>query len=169
MRPLKANGAHNAIPYLWKLARSTSGEGFYPLEFVEYEPCYRQDARAQVEMIARSHEFLSHIADKLIELAVTDVFGIVSLCSRKPFSIKDDERLLEFTDELTRTLTLEPAPESKVRTMHTTQTLWVFLPPVKIGAPRWNGTECSGHCISHCHGHCNAHKPLNPLKVGATR
>ena len=159
MRPLKAKDHKGAVPYLWKFDRSTSGEGFYPLEFVEYEPRDQQDARVQVEMIAQSHGFLSDMADKLIELGLTDVFGIVSLYSRKPFSLKDGETLLELTDKPRRTLTLEPALQSKVRTMDTTQTLWIFTPPVKVAAQEWSGTECNNHCISHCQRHCNGHKP----------
>lgn len=151
MRPKRARECRGHLPYLWKLDRGASGKGWYPLEFVHPLPEHHIDARAEIETIRAAVEFLDALADCLEELELADLFGIVSLASRRPFELDSETTLLETTDEVGRVLTLRPTPRDALETMDTTKTLWVFSP----GRDRrlTAGTQCVSHCISHCHGH----------------
>jgi hypothetical protein len=159
MKPAKVGECQDVIPYLWKLGTGRFGEGYYPLEFVQYASSNdRAFACAEVEKVSQSHEFLADMASKLKELGLQDLFGIASLHSRIAFLLKEDETLLETTDETNRVLTLEPATMLRVKALDTTKTLWFFNSRCKDDPLSLSiGSNCVSHCISHCHGHYVLH------------
>ncbi|MCY1013887.1 hypothetical protein OV079_51855 [Nannocystis pusilla] len=150
MRPKRARECRGHLPYLWKLDRERAARAG-TAGFVHPLPEHHIDARAEIETIRAAVEFLDALADCLEELELADLFGIVSLASRRPFELDSETTLLETTDEVGRVLTLRPTPRDALETMDTTKTLWVFSP----GRDRrlTAGTQCVSHCISHCHGH----------------
>ena len=152
MTPRNVETMSRIIPYLWKLKVEDGLRRFYPLEFCEYPVEHQDHAREEVELIGRAEEFLDALADKLIELELADVFGIMSLAWRPAFRFKPGETLLETTDEVHRVLTLRPASETEIDAIDTTQTLWLFTPAAGQIEGFKRG-ECSGHCISHCYNH----------------
>jgi hypothetical protein len=104
--------------------------------------------------------FFCELAERLAELNLLDVFGVVrrNICN---IPIADDELLVERTDEANRLLTLKPEHRSELNIDELTETSWSFTPVEDI--PDLNvtavckGTHCTGHCISHCKGHCQGH------------
>jgi hypothetical protein len=153
MRPRMIADCPDVIPYVWKLGVGNHGKGFYPLEFIRPFPEHRDDATAETERIGSADGFLDGLATTLEELGLQELYGIAALESRRPFALDENSTLLETTDKENRVLTLEIAAKQRLKTLETTQTLWIFTPARQF----ITGSECIAHCISHCHGHCVRH------------
>ncbi|WP_143140889.1 hypothetical protein [Nannocystis exedens] len=151
MRPKRARDCRGHLPYLWKLDRGASGKGWYPLEFLLPLPEHHIDARAEIETIRAAGDFLDALADRLEELDLAHLFGIVSLHSRRPFALDSETTLLETTDEVARVLILRRTPRTELERIDSTKTLWVFTSERERRLAA--GAQCVSHCISHCHGH----------------
>ena len=155
MKPRNVDDITNLVPYLWKCEIANQQALYCPLEFCEYPDRLQDETHQEVQLINGSKQFLIEIAEKLEELELTAFFGIAALCSREPFSLGQEQTLLETTDEEQRLLTLIRAPQAEVDQIDTTQTLWTFTPPRLEVVPVFTGVTCSSHCGSHCYAHCS--------------
>jgi hypothetical protein len=158
IKPREIDRLNSPLPYLWKAEISDGRAIYYPLEFCDYPDRLDVEARHDLEILQRSPAFLTAFANKLAELGLIEIFGLMSLRSREGLNLKLGETLLETTDEERRILTLRPAQPSEIEGLDTTQTLWIYRP-----APRRVGTVITGAtCAVHCAGHCLAHYGIGP-------
>jgi hypothetical protein len=125
---LHGNSDVSAIPYLWQLACGQHGSGFYPLEFGRYSAEHYKAALEDFDTLSNETAFLAEISGLIRKLKISEVFGLATLYSRRLVDCKAGETLLERTDEERRLLTLKPFKESRLRSLESTQTLWVFTP-----------------------------------------
>jgi hypothetical protein len=157
IKPWAIDALSSTLPYIWKAEINDGRAVYYPLEFCDYPERLKADARSDLEILKESPAFLTAFANKLNQLGLIEIFGLMSLRSRAGFTLAPDETLLETTDEERRILTLRPAQVSEVEGLDTTQTLWMYTPaPSRIGAVI-SGAECSNHCAAHCLAHCVSH------------
>jgi hypothetical protein len=153
IKPWKVDHQSSPVPYLWKAEISGRSALYYPLEFCDYPDPLKAEARRDLEILNGSPAFLTAFANRLADLGLIEIYGLVSLRSRDGFILEEGETLLETTDEERRILTLRPAPTSEVAGLDTTQTLWIYSPaPSRVGAVVAGAT-----CAVHCAGHCLAH------------
>ena len=138
------------IPYMWKIDGNFDSEHYNlcPLEFVMPNVNSTVIKRiASINKILYSKaDFLFEFANKLIELKLTNAFGISILNSC--FLTKSmDETFLETTNEGLKKLTLKPT-NREVLINETIQTQWIFTPSNSTA-----GTACT-HCSHGNCGHC---------------
>lgn len=124
-RPVDAQGATDAIPYLWKAVEDKHGRlSWTPIEYVA-SSTLADDAAAQWKRIESSDGFLSELATRLKELDLTDVFGISTL--HRGSVLPDKEHvLLERSDLMERTLTLTAMHHSELQPDRDMETVWDF-------------------------------------------
>jgi hypothetical protein len=158
MTPWDANRLGSALPYLWKTEISGRRATYYPLEFCEYPPPLLAEARRDLQLLHDSPAFLTAFANRLHDLGVIEVFGLVSLRSRDGLTLQVGETLMETTDEERRILTLRPAWTSEVEGLDTTQTLWMYTPATSRLGAVVVGARCQVHCAAHCLAHCTRHQ-----------
>jgi hypothetical protein len=153
IKPWKVDRLNSPSPYLWKAEINGERAIYYPLEFCDYPGHLQNKVRRDLEIFNGASAFLTAFANKLEDLGLIEVFGLMSLRSRDGFVLGEGETLLETTDEERRILTLRLARASEIEGLDTTQTLWMYRP-----APRRIGAVIAGAtCAVHCAGHCLAH------------
>jgi hypothetical protein len=153
IKPREMGNVTGVLPYIWRVEVEGNTASFYPTEFCAFPENLQGFARAEIEIVGRSDRFLAEFAQKLSELELTDVFGIVSLCSRQALEIDEGWTLLESSDAETRTLILKPVRESELEELEpSTQTLWAFSPP-EANSEVSVEIRCGAHCFSHCYEH----------------
>jgi hypothetical protein len=158
IKPRKVDPLSSPVPYLWKAEISGRRVTYYPLEFCDYPDPLKAKARHDLEILIGSPAFLTAFANKLADLGLIEIFGLVSLRSRDGLTLEQGETLLETTDEERRILTLRPAQLSEIEGLDTTQTLWIYRPaPVRVGAVI-AGATCAVHCAGHCFAHHTDHE-----------
>lgn len=158
IKPWKVDQQSSPSPYLWKAEINGDRAMYYPLEFCDYPDHLKNEARRDVEIFNRSSAFLTAFANKLDDLGLIEIFGLMSLRSRDGLVLEEGETLLETTDEERRILTLRPAQLSEIKGLDTTQTLWIYRPaPLRVGAVI-AGATCAVHCAGHCFAHHTGHE-----------
>lgn len=129
IKALCTSSINKAVPYLWQLAQGSDGIGFYPLEFSIPPNELRRACIQSFKALCANADFLEELADTIKKQRVQNTFGIAALYSRCETILKDNETLVETTDEVKRRLILRPIARDAVSLIDSTQTLWVFYGP----------------------------------------
>jgi hypothetical protein len=134
-------------PYMWKVRPNCSGASVYhPLEFLPTNDERLKFANLSVPVVSKK-EFLAEMASKLIELKLTETFGI-SLLHRETIARSQGEILVETTDDDERELLFSVVARGAIDPNRLTQTLWKFS-ETSSSALECNHCNHCGHCI-HC-------------------
>ena len=133
------------VPYLWKVERGDQGQkAWYPLEFVRVDG-HTADAVRQAERLERQTDFLAAMADAIISLGVSNLFGITTL--HRSVMLNDPDAIAhETTDRINRKLTLVSLPRADHDPTTGFETVWSFVPS--------GGSEVEGDCKGHCRNTC---------------
>jgi hypothetical protein len=144
--PVGAEDAAETVPYLWKVVESEGLISWKPLEFVT-RALTTDDASDQLARLAGSEGFLAELARRLVELELTDVFGICTL-HRSALLTDDEHVLLERTDAVARHLTLIPILHSELNSERDMETVWAFHHDAQGRA----ASNCRNACV-HVNNH----------------
>lgn len=126
-QPSLMENDQNAVPYMWKLHwNSVSGDfSFFPLEFMR--PSEKSHiAKIQSDTVLNSNDFLFDFANKILDLELTELFGIATLHDDSMLDVKKNEFLSESTDFENRILTIQPLSSTDHNMNRSTETLWRF-------------------------------------------
>ena len=146
-----------SLPYMWTFSklRSRDDLSVYPVEFIG-----KTDKTAQFvdisDLVMGNEAFLEDFSKQLKELNVENIFGL-SLIPHGLFDIPPKHTLFERDDIPNRRLIISVEPLSKIESIKTTRTLFLFP---TVDSPKL-GIICALHCAAHCGVHCGLHCGLH--------
>jgi hypothetical protein len=145
-RPKDVANCLGVLPYMWKVTPNYGAEWrYHPLEFFPSTD-ERLNFSDLTNRVLSNDVFLTEMASKLMELELTDMFGI-SILHRTSIPLSQNEILVETTNEASRTLLFSAMVRDNIPPQTVlTKTLWRFDCDV-------HREQACGHCV-HCSSHC---------------
>jgi len=139
------NSADSTIPYIWKF--DSSNRGMIPLEFCVLRYRDLDVYNAHASHMNRKQLFFNEFRERLQDLDAINLVGLFGLFANEPFSLNNNQTLMEDTferDRYTKTtvrekFTRENYPSDVIKT------LWTF----HITEDEVMDAQCASHCYAH--------------------